>query len=205
MAGDASGTSTQPEAVNDMDRQAKEHRIRPDEQQSLVQALFHVYEDDVFLGKRSFADGSLSIGSSRKADILLNHQGVEEIHAVVTLDGNRLILNNNFPSDGLKVNGLSVEKVPLKTRDIINIGPYDIHVEIEALESDPTPAVGEPAEEETPIEENIAKQESKPVEKKVVSQPKGDCSLVLVDRYSSVEARFQAARFAFILCFFSLL
>lgn len=119
-----------------MDRQAKKRMTMPDEQQRRIQALFHVYEDEVFLGKRLFENGSLSIGSSRKADILLNHQAVEDIHAVVRLDGSRLILNNHFPNDGLRVNGLSVESVPLKSRDIINIGPYDIQVEIELTEDD---------------------------------------------------------------------
>jgi pSer/pThr/pTyr-binding forkhead associated (FHA) protein/outer membrane biosynthesis protein TonB len=116
-----------------MDRQANEDMARPNEKRCPIQALFHVYEDETFLGKRLFENDSLSIGSSRKADILLNHQSVEEIHAVVRLDGSRLILNNHYPNDGLRVNGLSVESVPLKSRDIINIGPYEIQVEIEAL------------------------------------------------------------------------
>ncbi|MEJ2037716.1 MAG: FHA domain-containing protein, partial [Desulfosarcinaceae bacterium] len=159
-----------------MAKQEKGQALSRVAQERNVQALFHVYEDEVFLGKRPFVEGSLSIGSGRKADILLNHQSVEDIHAVVFMDGSQFVLNNNFPNDGLRVNGLMVEKVPLKTRDIIHIGPYDIHVEIEA------PQDGALVDATARMQQDFSENESQKLiepEKPVVPDPQAGCSLVL--------------------------
>ena len=171
-----------------MGKHARERIERSSESYSKLHAMFHVYEDELFLGKRILSKGSLSIGSSRKADILLNHKSVEKIHAVVNVEGNRLILNNNYPSDGLKVNGLSVESVPLRSRDVINIGPFDIHVEIEAPKKEINSYIAEKQHLNDPNSSYLIDDEMNRKNRK-----SNLSKLVLIDQYPSVDAKLQAA------------
>lgn len=152
-------------------------------------ARLNVYEDETFLGKRFFADGCLSIGRSRKADILLNHPSVQDIHAVVRIDGQRLILKNNYPENGLRVNGLSVESVPLKSQDVIKIGPFDLLVEIDAFKVD---AAGLDTVSPLPVS-LVRKDESTVAEKGCNAPANQSCTLMLVDQYHSEAARLEAA------------
>jgi outer membrane biosynthesis protein TonB len=157
---------------------------------SPLHARLDVYEEETFLGKRLFAEGCLSIGSSHKADILLNHPSVQAIHAVVRVDGRRLILKNNYPEDGLRVNGLSVDSVPLKSQDVIRIGPFDLFVAIDKCNPNPgaAPDVNASEAAETGGAEG-------PVSKGACSPAtRQTCKLMLVDNYPSQAARSLAAR-----------
>ena len=139
-----------------------------------LSAQFHVFKGEKFLGGHFFSKGRVCIGSSRKADILLNHRAVHAVHAVVHMDGRRLFLENKYPNNGLQVNGAFVtSSAPLETRDVIAIGPYAIRVDIQG-------APGEIDRQATAGNVSKTRQQA--------------FRLVLIDGYDSAEEMLAASR-----------
>jgi hypothetical protein len=91
---------------------------------------FHLYENLNFISELNFDKERITIGRSRKADLFLDHQSVADIHAYVNFKGERAILTNRFPQNGLRLNGMPVRSAPLKHEDVIVIGPFALKVQV---------------------------------------------------------------------------
>lgn len=91
-----------------------------------INRRFSVYENKLFVGESSFDQDFILIGKSGNADLILDHQAIADIHALIQIrEGEAFIVNKNI-GNGLKLNGESIRESRLNTEDIIQIGPYSI-------------------------------------------------------------------------------
>jgi Inner membrane component of T3SS, cytoplasmic domain len=105
------------------------------------QAHIFIYENLAYVNDLRFIQDRISIGSNPKADVVLDHQSVEDFHAWVYFDGPQAYLANKFPNDGLRLNGRSAQLEVLQHEDVIDIGPFSLKVKMNALPQMPAPAV----------------------------------------------------------------
>ncbi len=89
---------------------------------------FHVYQNLHFISDLHFEKGQITIGSNHSADLFLDHQSVEGIHALVDIESGKAILTNQFPENGLRLNGEPVLKARLHPDDVIAIGPFALKI-----------------------------------------------------------------------------
>jgi hypothetical protein len=99
------------------------------------QAHFFIYKDLAYVSDRRFDKDHISIGRSPQADVILNHQSVADIHALVHFEGEQAFLTNRYPNNGLRLNGRSVGIEALQHEDIIDIGPFSLKIRIAAPEA----------------------------------------------------------------------
>lgn len=90
-------------------------------------ASFLIYENSKYLCDRLLTKEQISIGSSKFADVVLESNAIADIHALVHFQQGQAFLTNNYPSDGLRLNGRSVKTAELRSQDVIQIGPYALH------------------------------------------------------------------------------
>jgi outer membrane biosynthesis protein TonB len=95
-----------------------------------IATQFIVYQDTKYLRQNEFVQSDVTIGSSPKADLVLNHKAVADFHANVFFKGGQLFLINNKPNNGLRLNGCSVVKTALQLWDVIDIGPFSIVIQL---------------------------------------------------------------------------
>jgi pSer/pThr/pTyr-binding forkhead associated (FHA) protein len=131
------------------------HANRKSRSSLQLQTHFSVYEELKLVADQVFEKNRITIGRSRRADLCLDHDAVEAIHAEVHHRKRKVFLTNRFPRNGLRLNGRSVGMVELRPDDVIQIGPYSLQLEIIETETvelghrppvDKTPAT-EPASE----------------------------------------------------------
>ena len=95
---------------------------------------FYIYENLNLVCDRVFNKEQVTIGSSRQADLFLDHKSVADIHALVHFQNDQIFLTNKFPQNGLRLNGRSVGLAELQPEDVIDIGPFSLKFKIPADE-----------------------------------------------------------------------
>ena len=113
---------------------------RADRTSRQLQAHFLIYENLAYVRDRRFTKDRISIGSSPRADVVLDHQSVANIHAWVHCEGGQAFLINKYPNDGLRLNGRSVNKEALQPEDVIDIGPFSLKIKMALMASTLSPA-----------------------------------------------------------------
>ncbi len=78
----------------------------------------------------TFKKEILSVGRDLKNDIVLNDDLVSRNHAFFEKKGNDLIISDLNSKNGIKVNGLKINKHVLKHEDIIEVGSFFIKAKI---------------------------------------------------------------------------
>lgn len=96
---------------------------------------FYIYEDLNLICNRVFNKEQITIGSSQEADLYLDHHSVADIHAQVDFKDDQVFLTNNFPQNGLRLNGRAVGLAELQHEDVIDIGPFSLKIKMTAVES----------------------------------------------------------------------
>lgn len=92
----------------------------------LATARFFVYENLKFIGERAFEKASILIGKDINADLVLNHQAVADIHALVEFKNGQAFIQNKNTGNGLRLNGYAVDQSMLNAEDVIQLGPFSI-------------------------------------------------------------------------------
>jgi hypothetical protein len=105
------------------------------------QAHIFIYENLAYVRDRLFAKDRISIGRSPNADVVLDHQSIADIHALVHFEGEQAFLTNKFPNNGLRLNGRSVHLEVLQHEDVIDIGPFSLKIKMNIPETEPLSAV----------------------------------------------------------------
>jgi outer membrane biosynthesis protein TonB len=105
------------------------------------QAHIFIYENLAYVSDRRFVKDRISIGRNPRADIVLNHPAVADIHAFVYFEGRQAFLTNKFPNDGLRLNGRAIELEALVHEDVIDIGPFSLKVKMHSVpqRTEPSP------------------------------------------------------------------
>jgi outer membrane biosynthesis protein TonB len=158
-------------------------------------ASLAVYENLRFIGQSTFKKGSILIGKSGDADLVLDHQAIADIHALIRIDRDEALLINKNINNGLRLNGLSVKESSLKAEDVIQLGPFSIVFrpalpaaatpgEIPARRIDP-PAAGVPGRTPPPTPA-----EAPPAGQRLARDD--IFAVILVDRYPTIQARREA-------------
>jgi hypothetical protein len=101
------------------------------------QAHIFIYENLAYVSDRRFVKDRISIGRSPRADIVLDHPTVADIHAFVYFEGRQAFLTNKFPNNGLRLNGRAIELEALVHEDVIDIGPFSLKVKMHAASQRP--------------------------------------------------------------------
>ena len=96
------------------------------------EAHFFIYQNLAYVSDQRFAKAHISIGRSPQADVVLDHNSVADIHALVHFEGEQAFLTNKYPSNGLRLNGRSVNIESLQHEDVIDIGPFSLKIKIDA-------------------------------------------------------------------------
>ncbi len=145
-------------------------------------AQFLIYKDTNYMGDSPLTKEQISIGSSRFADVILDSSAVADFHALVHLQKGQAFLTNNYPEDGLRLNGQSIKNAELQSRDVIQIGPFELHFKMELEPADHgfrmPDIVTSPGEDATAT---------------MVPEADQRFSLLLVNRYANDESRKNAA------------
>ena len=151
---------------------------------------FHVYKNATFLGETAFHQNHIAIGSSPAADLRLEHQAIAAFHAFVYISNGQVFLSNKYPNNGLRLNGNAVKEAEIQPENIIDIGPFSLHIKLgEADHGDRLSSPAQVADEVSSNEHLSALAEL--VEEETIDPE--TYSVVLLNRYSSEEDRRQAA------------
>lgn len=152
-------------------------------------ASFLIYENSNYLCDRPLTKEQISIGSSQFADVVLNSNSVADFHALVHFQQGQAFLTNNYPNDGLRLNGRTVKTAELRSKDIIQIGPYALHFNMayEQLHSDPD----EPSDPAEHAEHHGADQQNPDGFTDMENAPQFE--LLLVNRYENATSLKNAA------------
>jgi hypothetical protein len=94
------------------------------------QAHIFIYKNLAYVSDRRFVKERISIGRNPNADVVLDHQAVADIHALVHFEGEKAFLTNKFPQNGLRLNGRSIMLEVLEHEDVIDIGPFSLKVKM---------------------------------------------------------------------------
>ena len=113
----------------------------PGQSRRQPQAHIFIYENLAYVRDRLFAKDRISIGRSPKADVVLDHQSIADIHALVHFEGEKAFLTNKFPNNGLRLNGRSVHLEALQHEDVIDIGPFSLKIKMNTAETVPASTV----------------------------------------------------------------
>ncbi len=82
----------------------------------------------------------ISIGRSEKCDIALSEfDFISRQHAVITVENNQLKLVDLKSANGIYQNGLRIQEIPIKEKNIFQIGDLTFHVQKLSLASKPPP------------------------------------------------------------------
>ncbi len=99
------------------------------------QAHLRIYENLAYVGDRPLDKALISIGRNPQADVVLNHDSVADIHALVKVEAGQAYLTNRYPENGLRLNGRPVDLQWLKHEDVIDIGPFSLKVRMDEVET----------------------------------------------------------------------
>jgi hypothetical protein len=105
------------------------------------QAHIFIYENLSYVSDQRFIQNRISIGSSPKADVVLDHQSVADFHAWVYFEGQQAFLANKYPNDGLRLNGRMAQLEELQHEDVIDIGPFSLKIKMQPMPEMPALAV----------------------------------------------------------------
>lgn len=97
-------------------------------------AHFYIYENLNLVADSRIEKEHISIGSSQKADVVLNHSAVADIHAFIHFEGAQAFLTNRYPENGMHLNGQSVHLAKLNNEDVIDVGPYAVKVKMGGMD-----------------------------------------------------------------------
>lgn len=152
------------------------------------QAYFSIYENSQYLGDSFFAKSQISIGSSCEADVVLEHQSVADIHALVHFENGQPFLTNKFPKNGLRLNGRCVGLSELQHKDVIDIGPFSLKIGIGAsiLSSTQSATAGV---KDKPAASRVSTKKTA----NITENKSGGYCMTLTNRYESADARQNAA------------
>lgn len=101
------------------------------------QAHIFIYENLAYVSDRRFVKNRISIGRSPRADIVLDHPSVADIHALVHFEGRKAFLTNKFPNNGLRLNGRAIQLETLAHEDVIDIGPFSLKIKMNSARKIP--------------------------------------------------------------------
>jgi len=146
---------------------------------------FSIFEHSSFIGERLIAKDHISIGSSHEADVVLDHEGVANIHAFVHFDNGQAYLKNKYPNNGLSLNGRAVKLSELNHRDVIEIGPFSLKIKLAASKAIDTENKGEAVVGK--ISENVVRDKGK------AAMADARFSLTLINEFDSKKDRRNAA------------
>jgi Domain of unknown function (DUF4388)/FHA domain len=69
-----------------------------------------------------------TIGRGRDADLRLNHESVSRIHVMVRVLGGEMTMEDRS-TFGTYLNGERVMNTPIKPKDVLTVGPFDVYIE----------------------------------------------------------------------------
>jgi hypothetical protein len=146
---------------------------------------FSIFENSSYVCERLITKDHISIGSSHQADVILDHERVASIHALVHFENGQVILKNKYPNNGLSLNGRSVKSSELNHRDVIEIGPFSLKVKLAASKTMETDN----------LIENLVEKPSENVVTDTCEATMADArySLTLINEYDSKKSRRDAA------------
>ena len=156
-------------------------------------ARFYVYEDKTFIGESAFDQDFILIGKSRNADLILDHQAIADIHALVQVKQGQAFLVNKNIGNGLRLNGESIKESKLAAEDIIQIGPYSI-IYRTGLPVEPSVSQSTGFDGRITFFPKKAKSDNCAATGQPVPSPKGEYCVKLLNQYTSDEQRNRAAR-----------
>ena len=157
-----------------------------------VNARFFVYQDKTFIGESTFDQDFILIGKSRNADLVLDHQAIADVHALVQVKQGQAFLVNKNLGNGLRLNGESIKESKLSTEDIIQIGPYSI-IYRTGLPIDKAASVTKGFDGRITFFPKRANPESSTDAGRHAPPIKGDYCVKLLNQYASDEQRKRAA------------
>ncbi|MFZ1984688.1 MAG: AgmX/PglI C-terminal domain-containing protein [Desulfatitalea sp.] len=159
-------------------------------------ARLFVYENLRYVGESAFTKESILIGKSNDADLVLDHQSIADIHALIQIDRDQVLLINKNLNNGLRLNGLAVKESALHAEDVIQLGPFSIIFRPDRQPVAAAASVGRITERVTYFPKAAKEIPREPAVKETLLEPavqpdtqSGTFAVILVDRYASTQAR----------------
>jgi hypothetical protein len=91
---------------------------------------FFIFKQDVHIGWDCFYKEKISIGSSEKADLVLKGNDISDIHAIVYLKNNQIVVISQNRDENVLINNQPTETAILGRFDYLDIGPYTIKIKL---------------------------------------------------------------------------
>ncbi len=107
--------------------------IPTDTNESIAKCMisqFFIFKQDVHIGWDCFYKEKISIGSSEKADLVLKGNDISDIHAIVYLKNNQIVVISHNRDGKVLINNQPTETAILGKFDYLDIGPYTIKIKI---------------------------------------------------------------------------
>lgn len=120
---------------------------------SSEEILILVYKDLELISKYVFSDTRITIGKSKSADVLLSDPRISDIHAIVHLQNENLIISDQTERMGVYLNGKPVKAAVLESFDLIDIGDYSLKFKIVKNHKAQVRMMRRSAEAQTPSED----------------------------------------------------
>ncbi len=106
-------------------------------------AYLKIFGPDIGVVEYELPEGTITIGRSDNAEIILSHNTVSREHAVITNDGGRYIIEDKGSNYGVAVNGERIDRYFLEEGDSVQISIYVIEFHDCAQKSDAIAAAAE--------------------------------------------------------------
>ena len=94
---------------------------------------FSIFQGEDYLGRNCFNQEKVTVGTSEKADLVLNGRNISDIHAFFLLKGDHIFVSDENLGSGIIVNDKFVSECLLKPHDQINIGPFTLKIKIKKI------------------------------------------------------------------------
>ncbi|MBA4367261.1 MAG: hypothetical protein C0403_06440 [Desulfobacterium sp.] len=91
---------------------------------------FFIFKQEVHIGWDCFYKEKISIGSSEKADLVLKGNDISDIHAIVYLKNNQIVVISQNRDENVLINNQPTETAILGRFDYLDIGPYTIKIKL---------------------------------------------------------------------------
>ncbi|MEW6378957.1 MAG: AgmX/PglI C-terminal domain-containing protein [bacterium] len=96
---------------------------------------FFIFHKEKYLGWDCFQQDKVAIGRRSDADLVLNDQSIADIHAIVHVKGDQLIVSDESSGRGVRVNGKPIAICMLGPFDFVTIGPYTLKAKVKSIVS----------------------------------------------------------------------
>ena len=96
---------------------------RPHQRRLPVLEVF-IYRAGCFCGTECFAQEEILIGRDPRMDLSLVDEMISRAHAVLCVEGDRVIIQDLDSTNGTKVNGVTILHADLGTLDQVTVGSY---------------------------------------------------------------------------------